>query len=326
MSFATVEKALPLFLPFFTDFYYLNFYGGEPLLCFDLIKQTVSFIDKTKSELHKTAQYSITTNGSLMTEETLRFLDNHEFSVIYSFDGLAQNIHRRDGNFDDAVSNIQKALRHPQIQLEVNSVFTPDTVDLISESMELMMNLGVKKINLSPSMLRPWGQDSLDLLKIEMAKLRKILEVHCKKLQEVPIVSFQKDDSEGFFYCAGGQDRMAITSEEHVWGCDLFADYFRGKENLPEYNQYFFGDLDTFAKTHKKALAEISSNYAKLGMDNFSAPNRPCLFCSNLENCTVCPISATFGGAPIGEIPSFVCEIQKIRIGEQKKFWEEVQS
>jgi hypothetical protein len=115
---------------------------------------------------------------------------------------------------------------------------------------------------------------------------------------------------------------MAITADEQVWGCDLFADYFRGKENITEYGDYFFGDLDTFAKTHKKIYPKISARYAKLGMDNFSVSHKQCLFCSNLENCTVCPISATFSGAPIGKIPSFVCAIQRIRIEEQKKFWE----
>ena len=324
MTFATIEKVFDFFLPFLTDRYDLNFYGGEPLLCFELINQTISFLNERNTDFDKTAQYSITTNGSMITEDIIRFLEKHKFSVIYSFDGLAQNIQRKDGSFGEAVLNMQKILKHPNIQLEANSVFTPDTVDLISESMAFIMDLGVRKINLSPSLLHPWDQDSLERLKGEMAQLRKILAEHYQKSHQVPIVSFQKEDTQGFFYCAGGQDRMAVTSDEHVWGCDLFADYFRGKENMPEYGDYFFGDLDTFAKTYQKIYPRISTHYAKLSMDNFVSSRKQCLFCSNLENCTVCPISATFSGAPIGEIPSFVCAIQKIRIEEQKKFWEEI--
>ena len=311
-------------MPFLTDPFYLNFYGGEPLLCFDLIKQAVSFINKKQNDFEKTAQYSITTNGSLITEDTLWFLDEHKFSVVYSFDGYAQEIHRKNGSFEQAVSNIKKISEHPNIQLETNSVFTPETVDHVSGSMAFIMDLGVKKINLSPSLLQPWNQQSLGRLNKEMTKLREVLLFHYRKTQEIPIISFQEDGAEGFFYCAGGQDRLAITSEEHVWGCDLFADYFRGKEKLPEYHDYFFGNLDTFAKNHKKVYPKISSNYANLAMDNFTTPHMKCLFCSNLENCTVCPISATFAGVPIGEIPPFVCAIQKIRIKEQKKFWEEI--
>jgi hypothetical protein len=222
------------------------------------------------------------------------------------------------------VSNIKKISEHPNIQLEANSVFTPETVDNISDSMVFIMDLGVRNINLSLSMLQPWNNHSLERLREEMARLRGILIDHYGKTREIPVKSFQKGDTEGFFYCAGGQDRMAITSEEHVWGCDLFADYFRGKEKWPEYHNYFFGDLDTFAKNHKKVYPKISSNYANLAMDNFATPHMNCLFCSNLENCPVCSMVAALSGASIGEIPSFVCEIKKIRIGEQKKFWEEI--
>jgi len=117
---------------------------------------------------------------------------------------------------------------------------------------------------------------------------------------------------------------MAVTSEEHVWGCDLFADYFRGKENRPSYRDYFFGDLDAFAKNHKKVYPKISTHYANLSMDSFASPHRECLFCENLENCSVCPIVAALSGASIGEIPSFVCKIKKIRIAERQKFQEEI--
>jgi len=118
---------------------------------------------------------------------------------------------------------------------------------------------------------------------------------------------------------------MAVTSEEHVWGCDLFADYFLGKEELPAYREYYFGDLNTFAQNHKKVYPKISLNYAKLAMDNFATPHRECLFCPNLEDCSICPMAAVLSGASIGEIPSFVCAIKKIRIAEQQKFRKEIQ-
>jgi len=318
------REGLGFFLPFLTDRYNLNFYGGEPLLCLDLIEQTISYLEQKNKEFGKKPQYSLTTNGSLITKEIIQTFDAHKFFVVFSFDGFAQDIQRKSGSFDWAVSNIKKILEHPDIQLETNSVFTPETVDYISDSMAFIMDLGVKKINLSLSVFEPWNSHSLERLGEEMAKVRRILLPHYGKTREIPVLSFRERDTKGFFYCAGGQDRMAVTSEEHVWGCDLFADYFRGKEKLPEYHDYFFGSLDTFAKNHKKVFPKISSNYAKLSMDNFATPHMNCLFCSNLENCSVCPISATYAGAPIGEIPSFVCKIKKIKIRERDKFQEEI--
>jgi sulfatase maturation enzyme AslB (radical SAM superfamily) len=307
-------------LPFLTDNYFLNFYGGEPLLCFDLIKQALSFLDEKNKEFDKTPHYSLTTNGSLITEEIIQTLDEHKFLVEFSFDGLAQNLQRKQGNFDKTVSNIEKILKFPNLRLEINSVFTPATVDRISESLGFMMGMGLKDLHLSLSLLRPWNRHSLSRLKREMTQLRKNLISHYKRTGEIPLTNFREEGAEGFFYCAGGQDRLAFTSEEQIWGCDLFADYFRGKEGLPECHDYFFGSLDTFSENHKKIYPRISSNYAKLSMDNFQTPHMKCLFCSNLESCTICPVAAAFSGNPIGEVPAYACEIQKIKSEEKEKF------
>jgi len=68
-------------LPHLTENYYLNFYGGEPLLSFELIKQTISLLNNANKESGKKSDYSITTNGSLLSDEIIQFLDEHKFSV-----------------------------------------------------------------------------------------------------------------------------------------------------------------------------------------------------------------------------------------------------
>jgi sulfatase maturation enzyme AslB (radical SAM superfamily) len=324
MTSATARKALSFFWPFLTGRCGLNFYGGEPLLCFDLIKETLAFLAEKNREYGKKPQYSLTTNGSLITQEILQTLDAHAFSLVFSFDGYAQETHRKKGSFDQAVSNIKKILGCSNIKFEVNSVFTPVTVDRISDSMALIMDMGVKDINLSLARIQPWDSHSLERLKEELADLRKILIAHHRKTREIPVLGFRKRDTAGYFTCAGGQDRMAVTSEEHVWGCDLFADYFQGKEHWPAYHDYFFGTLDTFAENHKKIYPKISSNYAGLSMENFATPHRECLVCLDLENCSVCPVAAALAGVSIGEIPAYMCAIQKIRMEARQKFLEEI--
>ncbi len=311
-------------MPFLTERYNLNFYGGEPLLCFDLIERTIFFLEEKNRQSGKKAHYALTTNGSLITEEIIRTFSKHRFSVEYSFDGLAQNSQRKPGSFDAAVSNIAEILRFPEIRLEVNSVFTPESIGSLSASVSLMVGLGIKDINLSLSLLRPWNEQSIDLLREEFAKLTEFLCAHYRQYRSIPVKNFRDDDAEGFFYCAGGQDRMAVNPAEEIWGCDLFGDYFLGKESSPAYREYYFGNLETFARNHEKVFPKISANYARLAMDNFATPHRKCLFCSNLVSCTVCPAAAAFSGVPLGEIPSFVCEIQKTRIAEKERFWKKI--
>ena len=242
-----------------------------------------------------------------------------------SFDGLAQEALRNRGSFKKTVSIIEELLNYPDIDLEVNSVFTPTTVDHLSESIKFIMNLGVPSINFSLSMIKPWNQASLLKLENEITKLVKILVINFKRKGNIPVVNFREEPGTGIFYCAAGKDRMAITPDEEIWGCVLFPDYFKGKEHSPEYQKFYFGALDDFIENHKNIYPRILSNYARLSVDNFSASRLGCFLCPELENCEACPINASFSGNPLGEIPSYLCKIQKIKIKEKEKFRREIQ-
>jgi sulfatase maturation enzyme AslB (radical SAM superfamily) len=237
---------------------------------------------------------------------------------------LAQDVLRKKGSFEKTVSTIKELLNYPDVELEVNSVFTPTTVDYLSESIKSIMDLGVPSIHFSLSVIKPWDQGSLQKLENEMMKLVKILISNYKKKGNIPVANFREEPGKGIFYCAAGKDRLAITPDEEIWGCFLFPDYFRGKEDTPGYNKFYFGSLDKFIENHKSIYPRILSNYAKLSMDNFSASRMGCFLCPELENCAVCPINASFSGNPLGKIPSYLCKIQKIKIKEKQKLSREI--
>ncbi len=242
-----------------------------------------------------------------------------------SFDSLAQDVLRKKGSFKKTVPIIKEILNCPDIGLEINSVFAPTTVDYISESIKFIMDLGVPDIHFSLSTIKPWNQVSLLKLKNEMMKLRKMLVDHYRRKKDIPVVNFKEESGKGIFYCAAGKNRMAITPDEKIWGCFLFPDYFKGKENSLEHKDFFFGTLDDFIEDHKNIFPRISSNYARLSMDNFSTSRMECFLCPELEKCTVCPINASFSGHSLGKIPFYLCEIQKIKIKEKEKFRQEIQ-
>ena len=307
-------------MPRLTDSYYLNFYGGEPLLAFGLIRKTLSLLEKKNEELNKKATYSLTTNGSLLTEDVLQFLDRNKFQVELSFDGFAQDIQKRKGTFKKMVSAINELLKYPNIDLETNSVFSPETIRYLAKSMTFLMKLGVPNIHFSLSVLEHWNSSSLKKLNDEMKKLREGMLIHHEKHNRIPVTNFRENRKKGIFFCAAGQDRLAISPDGQIWGCFLFPDYFRGKENSALYQKYYFGDLEDFIQNHKKVFPRISKNYAQLRMDNFSTPYMKCLLCLELESCAVCPVNASFSGLPLGEIPPYLCEIQKIKMKNFKWF------
>jgi hypothetical protein len=245
---------------------------------------------------------------------------------VLSFDSLAQDVLRKKGSFKKTVSIVEEILNCPDIDLEINSVFTPTTVDYISDSIKFIMDLGVPDIHFSLSMIKPWNQVSLLKLENEMIKLRKILISRYRRKRDTPVINFREESGKGIFYCEAGKNRMAITPDEKIWGCFLFPDYFKAKENSLEHKDFFFGRLDDFIEDHRNLYPRISANYSRLSMDNFSTSRIECFLCPKIEKCAVCPINASFSGHPLGEIPSYFCEIQRIRIKEKEKFKREIQN
>ena len=310
-------------MPHLKENYFLNFYGGEPLLGIDLIKQTVSFLNKENRKFNKKVSYSITTNGSLLSEESIQFLNEYRFSVVLSFDGRAQEEQREKGSFEKIVPIIKELLNRPRIHLEINSVFSSNAVGYLSESIQFLMDLGALNIHFSLNATESWNPASLQRLENELKKLRKKLLVHYKRNSSIPVINFREDKKKGIFFCAAGKDRLVLTPEEEIWGCFLFPDYFKEKEHSSDNPKFFFGKLDNFIKDYESIYPYIYKNYAWLSMDNFATADMKCFMCPDLENCMVCPINAAFSGLPLGLIPDHICRIQKMMTKEKGKFKEE---
>jgi sulfatase maturation enzyme AslB (radical SAM superfamily) len=279
----------------------------------------VSFLENKNTKPRKKVVYTITTNGSLLTDEIIQFFNRHRFLVTLSFDGLAQEITRGKAGYKDIFKAIESMLRSPAISLEINSVFTPVTVEYLSKSIKFILDIGVTNINFTLSATDFWDQASLVKLKAEMSKLREIALSIKRKCGSIPVKIFSDEKDKGIFCCAAGRDRLAITADGQVWGCFLFADYFREKRKTSEFNKYYFGTLDDFIAGGQAAYSKILLNYSRLSMDNFKTKETDCFLCPELKFCQVCPISAAFSGLPIGRIPEHLCTIQRIKHEEIRR-------
>ena len=311
-------------MPRLTEDHYLNFYGGEPLLSFRLIRQVVSFLKDNTKKHNQTGHYSLTTNGILLTDEIIQFLDEHKFSVELSFDGLAQDAGRQKGSGKKLVPIIKELLSQPNIDLEINSVFSPDTVGYLSDSIQYIMDFGTPDIRCSISTTESWNPAALKKLESEMSRLRESVVEHYYRKGNIPLINFRDTQRKGIFHCAAGKDRLAISPDGGIWGCFLFSDYFKGKENTPEYSKFFFGNLEDFIENQEDVYPKVASNYAELRMENFRTSKTECFLCKEYKNCVVCPINAALSGASLGQIPDHICAIQKIVIREKENFRKEL--
>ena len=87
MSFDTAKQAVAHFLRHKSKEAGIGFYGGEPLLEFDLIKRVVFYAESLARESDMEVRFSMTTNGTLLTDKRIHFLAEHKFSVMVSLDG-----------------------------------------------------------------------------------------------------------------------------------------------------------------------------------------------------------------------------------------------
>ena len=134
MTWEIAKKAIDSYYEYSKDEDHalFGFYGGEPLLAFDLIKKCVEYI---KEEFFgKNIIFSMTTNGTVFTDEMLEFLVENRFSLTFSIDGPKEihDLHRKkadgSGSFDNVISSLKKIIDavDEDIVVEVNMVFYPD--------------------------------------------------------------------------------------------------------------------------------------------------------------------------------------------------------
>lgn len=326
MNAALIEKAFDFFYPILKkDKCFITFYGGEPLLAFDQIKHTVLYAEKKNVNYEKDIRFSMTTNGSLLNNDRYEFLDQHKFSLMLSFDGLAHEIGRKKQSFDNIVEVIKDIAHYPGIELATNSVFTSDTVEFLSQSLQLAIKLGIKEPKLSLSTVDKWNDASLLKLKEQLTDLKDFLVSHYKETGAIPLSDFKKKDKKTMFGCAGAKDRLAITPEGKLWGCYLFSDFFKDKTDTQEYQKFFLGRLEDFIENYQAILEKRLTNYQNLFQGSFYTDETFCFACKEVEECKVCPVNAALSGSILlGKIPLWICKINKLIKAIRGEFLEEI--
>ena len=124
----------------------ISFFVGEPLLSFKLIKNCVSYIESFKNI---NCKYMITTNGTLLTSEVVKYFQKYNFDIMISIDGnkklhdFCRKFNSGDGSYDKVVRGInlfnQKDILNARITI---SNHNPE----IHTYIEDILGLGIKRI------------------------------------------------------------------------------------------------------------------------------------------------------------------------------------
>lgn len=180
MSYDKAVQIINFFMEHSRNKVIIGFYGGEPLLAFDLIKKIVQYIHSTFPE--RKVEYSITTNGTLLNNEIIEFFIREKFQMTLSIDG-PKEIHDKNrhfqsgrGSFDVIVQKLTKLEQtFPKFfeNVTTNTVINPEYnvnnyIDFFND------NVSLKNMHHRLSGLSDAGIDDIYVynedLKIAMAK------------------------------------------------------------------------------------------------------------------------------------------------------------
>jgi uncharacterized protein len=131
MSWETAKKAIDFFLEHSIDSESrsVGFYGGEPLLQFDLLKKVVEYSEEKLRGKH--LEFNITTNGSLLSAEVAEFFDLHNFTVFISLDG-PKEVHDKNRVFKNGQGTYDAvAQRMSEVKERVPSLFEKLRISMV---------------------------------------------------------------------------------------------------------------------------------------------------------------------------------------------------
>ena len=143
----------------------IGFYGGEPLLNFDLVQYCCEYAIESEKKNGQTRQlhFSITTNGTLLSNETISWLMDKEFNVTVSCDGPA-HIHDKHrilpsgkGSFDQVFLNLQEIYEKNPKYYE-NHILITD----LSLKLKRLSRISAKKAIFAANFVKPCPKSSRD--------------------------------------------------------------------------------------------------------------------------------------------------------------------
>ncbi len=125
--------------------YYLYFYGGEPLLNFPVLKSATLYFRRETSKLKAEAYVSVVTNGSVLTEEIVKFLKDNDVDLSISLDGnkSINDSKRTTKGGSSAYESASKAIGLAQsvgLKFDISFTIGYHNVDKIKEQVDFLEN------------------------------------------------------------------------------------------------------------------------------------------------------------------------------------------
>lgn len=315
MSFETGKRALDFLVEHSGKRKNLevDFFGGEPLMNFEVVKQLVAYARSIEKEKGKNFRFTLTTNGVLLDDEVTEFANRECHNVVLSLDGRKE-VHDRlrktvngQGSYDVIVPKFQEFVKKRGDKgYYVRGTFTKNNIDFTNDIFH-MADLGFTELSMEPVVCAPdapyaLSETDLPVLYEQYEILAKDMLRRKKEGHPITFYHYMLDLTGGpciykrISGCGSGTEYLAVTPWGDLYPCHQFV----GDEKYKMGNIY-----DGITNTALQQEFKCCNAYARPECKDCWAK----LYCSG-----GCAANAYHATGSITGVYKYGCELFKKRI------------
>ena len=218
----------------------VDFFGGEPLMNFDVVKQLVAYARQIEKEHNKNFRFTLTTNGLLIDDDVIDFANKEMSNVVLSLDGRKE-IHDRyrvdysgKGSWDRIVPKFQQLVEaRGGKNYYMRGTFTHRNPDFLND-IKQMLDLGFNELSMEPVVCAPGDpaeltEEDLPIVLDQYEKLAELMLERNKQGKPFTFYHYMIDLTGGpciykrISGCGSGTEYMAVTPWGDLYPCHQFV-------------------------------------------------------------------------------------------------------
>ena len=218
----------------------VDFFGGEPLMNFDVVKRLVAYARSIEEEKGKKFRFTLTTNGVLLDDEVIDFANRECHNVVLSLDGRKE-IHDRyrvdytgNGSWEKIVPKFQRFVeKRGGKGYYMRGTFTHANPDFLKD-IETMLDLGFTELSMEPVVCAPGDPAALTaedmaIVKEQYEKLAELMIRRRREGRPFTFYHYMIDLTGGpciykrISGCGSGTEYMAVTPWGDLYPCHQFV-------------------------------------------------------------------------------------------------------
>ena len=247
----------------------VDFFGGEPLMNWDAVKKIIEYARGKEEEYNKKFRFTVTTNGMLLNDESIDFINNEMSNVVLSLDGrkcvndaMRLTVNGK-GSYDIFVPKFQKLVEKRRNgkykEYYVRGTFTKNNLDFTKDVYHIADDLGFDQLSVEPVIAEetePYALTEADLPKIYEEYEKLAVEMIRRKKEEggcFNFFHFMINLDQGpcaikrLRGCGCGNEYVSVTPDGDIYPCHQFVGHDEWKMGNIEDGSLDLSIKDRFA-------------------------------------------------------------------------------